>query len=151
MATVMTFTLVVLTQPWQLLAQQALDCPVNGFCLSGSPTNLLGLPNGTLNIVGYEPWDFVVHPPKAGSPFAEVWGNAVSAWAPLEAEARATLSALHGVPNDFRLPHAAASEVRTQMLFRLIQIAKKKNDGCSSGRPKNGILVSPPSGATTGR
>jgi hypothetical protein len=124
-------SLAVSTQPWRLAAQEALNCSVNGFCLSGNLTNLLGLPNGTLNIVGYEPWDHVVQLPKAGIPLGPELATAASAWVPLEAEARAYLSALHGVPNDFRLPHAAASDVRTTMLLRLIAIAKQRADGSS--------------------
>lgn len=119
------------TPPWRIFAQEALSCSVNGFCLSGNLTNLLGLPNGTLNIVGYEPWDHVVQLPKAGIPLAPELAAAASAWVPLEAEARAFLSALHGVPNDFRLPHTAASDVRTTMLLRLVAIAKKQADGSS--------------------
>src|SRR5206468_9975765 len=93
-AVVLAISLVGPIQPWVVLAQTALDCGVNGFCLSGSINTLLGLPNGTLKIVGYQPWDLVVK------------GEASVAWAPLEAEARATLAALHGVPNDDRLPYA---------------------------------------------
>jgi hypothetical protein len=124
----MSLALLASTHPWPVLAQDVLNCSVSGFCLSGSVNSLLGLPNGTLNIVGYQPWDVIVHAPPAGAPLASQWSTAAAAWGPLEAEARATVAAIHGVPNDFRLPHAAASEVRTQMLFRLIQIAKKKMD-----------------------
>ena len=95
------------------------------------PDNLLGLPNGTLNIVSYHPWDYVLQGPKPGATLEDPWRAAVAAWGPLEGEARAILSALHGVPNDFRLPNAAASDVRTQMLMRLIAIAKKKAQGGS--------------------
>src|SRR5439155_23754474 len=69
-------------------ADPPLDCSTNGFCLSGNLTNLLGLPNGTLNIRSYHPWDQVVKK------------TAASAWGPLEAEARAALAAVHGVPTD---------------------------------------------------
>ncbi len=48
------------THPWPVLAQDVLNCSGNGFCLSGSINSLLGLPNGTLKIVGYQPWDRVV-------------------------------------------------------------------------------------------
>src|SRR5438874_1957594 len=108
-ATLMAFTVASSIQPGRVRAQQVLDCGVNGFCLSGNLTNLLGLPNGTLNIIGYQPWDVIVHGPKPNSPFADEWSNAAAALGPIEADARATLAALHGVPNDFRIPHAAAS------------------------------------------
>jgi hypothetical protein len=128
-ATIVVLSLTLATHPWQVLAQQALDCGVNGFCVSGNVNNLLGLPQGTLKIVGYQPWDYVIHPPKPGAVLEQPWREAAASWRPLEAEARATLSALHGVPNDFRLPHAAASELRTQMLLRLIAIAQRKSQG----------------------
>jgi len=93
----------------------ALDCSINGLCTSGSLTTLLGLPNGTLNIRTYHPWDQVV--------------KTAPAWAPLEVEARATLAALHGVPNDERLPYAALSELRATIFMRLISLAQKRARG----------------------
>jgi hypothetical protein len=104
-------------EPWRVLAQQAIDCSVNGFCVSNSIQNLLGLPQGTLNVVTYHPWDRVVKRPEA------------AAWIPIEAEARAAMAALHGVANDRRLPHAALDDLRAFMFMRLVSIAKKKADG----------------------
>jgi hypothetical protein len=129
LAPIMAISVVASASQWQALAQETFSCNASGFCLSGNLTNLLGLPNGTLNIVSYHPWDHVLHLPKAGAPLEHYWREAVLALTPLEAEARAMLSALHGVPNDFRLPNAAASDVRTQMLMRLITIAKKSAEG----------------------
>ena len=88
---------------WTVVAQQALDCSVNGFCVSNSTSNLLGLPQGTLNIVTYQPWDRVVKNPAAAG------------WVSLEAEARAAVAGLHGVANDNRLPHAALDDIRALM------------------------------------
>ena len=85
--------------------------------MSNSTSNLLGLPQGTLNIVTYQPWDRVVKNPAA------------AAWLPLEAEARAALAALHGVANDNRLPHAALDDLRALMFSRLLSIALKKSNG----------------------
>ena len=51
---------------WTVVAQQAIDCSINGFCVSNSTSNLLGLPQGTLNIVSYQPWDRVVKSPERG-------------------------------------------------------------------------------------
>jgi hypothetical protein len=131
LAPIMAASVVASASQWKALAQESFSCGVSGFCLSGNLTNILGLPNGTLNIVTYHPWDYVLHGPKPGATLEEPWRAAVAAWRPLEGEARATLSALHGVANDFRLPNAAASDVRTQMLMRLIAIAKKKAQGGS--------------------
>ena len=102
---------------WTVVAQQALDCGLNGFCVSNSTSSLLGLPQGTLNIVTYQPWDRVVKNPAA------------AAWLPLEAEARAALAVLHGVANDNRLPHAALDDIRAMMFLRLLSIAQKKHNG----------------------
>ena len=131
LAPIMAVSVIASASQWEALAQETFSCGVSGFCLSGNLTNLLGLPNGTLNIVSYHPWDYVLHGPKPGATLEDPWRAAVAAWGPLEGEARAMLSALHGVPNDFRLPNAAASDVRTQMLMRLITIAKKKAQGGS--------------------
>ena len=119
LAIVVTASLVAQTQIARVAAQegQPLTCGVNGFCLSPNLTNLLGLPNGTLKIRTYQPWDRVVK------------GSAASAWEPLEAEARMMLAALHGVPNDYRLPHAALNEIRAVIVMRLIAIAKAKAEG----------------------
>ena len=102
---------------WTVIAQQALDCSLNGFCLPNSASSLLGLPQGTLNIVTYQPWDRVVKNPTA------------AAWLPLEAEARAALAVLHGVANDNRLPHASLDDIRAMMFMRLLSIAQKKHNG----------------------
>ena len=131
LAPIMAVSVVASASQWVALAQETFSCGVGGFCLSGNLTNLLGLPNGTLNIVSYHPWDYVLQGPKPGATLAEPWRAAVAAWGPLEGEARAMVAALHGVPNDFRLPNAAASDVRTQMLMRLVTIAKKKSQGGS--------------------
>ena len=114
MAIGMTLALLASTHPWPVLAQDVLNCSVNGMCLSGSINSLLGLPNGTLKIVGYQPWDRVVK------------GGAAETWAPLEAEARAALAALHGVPNDNRLPYAALDDLRAYMFMRLLSLAKQQ-------------------------
>src|SRR5262249_8223584 len=74
---------------------------------------LLGLPDGTLSVRTYHPWQRVVKGPAAQD------------WAPLEAEARAFLSAVHGVPNDDRLPAAARDEIRALIYARLLGVAKK--------------------------
>jgi hypothetical protein len=113
-AVVMTLALLASTHPWPVLAQDVLNCSVSGFCVSGSINSLLGLPNGTLKIVGYQPWDRVVK------------GGAAERWAPLEAEARAALAALHGVPNDNRLPYAALDDLRAYMFMRLLSLAKQQ-------------------------
>ena len=105
------------THPWPVLAQDVLNCSVTGFCLSSSINSLLGLPNGTLNIVGYQPWDTVVK------------GSAAVSWAPLEADARAAISTLHGVPNDNRLAYAALEEIRGFMFLRLLQLAQRRARG----------------------
>ena len=131
LAPIMAVSVVASASQWTALAQETFSCGVSGFCLSGNLTNLLGLPNGTLNIVSYHPWDYVLQGPKPGAALEDQWRAAVAAWGPVEGEARAMLSALHGVPNDFRLPNAAASDVRTQMLMRLVTIAKKKAQGAS--------------------
>jgi hypothetical protein len=90
------------------------DCLMFGACVPPATTNILGLPNGTLQIVDYEPWDRVVK------------GKAAAAWAPIEAEARAALAALHGVPNDKRLPLVAVDELRAMILLRLLGLAAKE-------------------------
>src|SRR5205814_1411247 len=43
-------------------------------------------------------------------------------------EARAALAAVHGVPNDGRLPYAALSELRALIFMRLVQLAKQEAD-----------------------
>ena len=116
-AVVIMLALLASTHPWPVLAQDVLNCSVTGFCLSSSINSLLGLPNGTLNIVGYQPWDTVVK------------GSAAVNWAPLEADARAAISTLHGVPNDNRLAYAALEEIRGFMFLRLLQLAQRRARG----------------------
>jgi hypothetical protein len=101
-----------------VFAQEPVLCGLFGTCAPSTGTGgLLGLPNGTLIVRTFNPWDQVVK------------GSALTAWAPLEAEARAYLSALHGVPNDDRLPHAAVDELRAHMLARLLELAGKQAHG----------------------
>ena len=100
---------------WTVVAQQAIDCSLNGFCMPNSTSSLLGLPQGTLNIVSHKPWDRVVKSPAA------------AAWLPLEVDARAALAGLHGVANDNRLPHVSLDDVRAMMFTRLLSIAQKKD------------------------
>ena len=71
--------------PFVTLAQESFTCSINGFCVSNSTQNLLGLPQGTLNIVSFRPWDRVVKSPEAAD------------WVAIEADARAALATLHGV------------------------------------------------------
>ena len=104
--------------PVTVFAQDPVLCGLFGTCVPSTGTGgLLGLPNGTLVVRTFNPWDQVVK------------GSALTAWAPLEAEARAYLSALHGVPNDDRLPHAAIDELRAHMLARLLALADKQAQG----------------------
>lgn len=117
LAVVLALTWLPAIHPWPVLAQEVISCSLNGFCLSNGVSNLLGLPNGTLKIVGFQPWDVVVK------------GTAQTAWAPLEAEARASLAGLHGVANDNRLPHTALNELRVLMFMRLLSIAQKRSQG----------------------
>ena len=102
-----------------VFAQDPVLCGLFGTCAASTGTGgLLGLPNGTLVVRSFHPWDQVVK------------GSALTAWAPLEAEARAYLSTvLHGVPNDDRLPHAAVDELRVLILGRLLAIAAKRAEG----------------------
>lgn len=103
--------------PLVTLAQESITCSINGFCVSSSTQNLLGLPQGTLNIVSFRPWDRVVKSPEAAE------------WVAIESEARAALATLHGVANDNRLPYAALDELRATMYLRLLSIARKKATG----------------------
>ena len=102
---------------YAVVAQETFSCSVNGFCVSSNTGNLLGLPQGTLNIVSFRPWDRVVK------------SEAAAAWVALEAETRAALASLHGVANDSRLPYAALDELRAMMYLRLLSIARKKAVG----------------------
>lgn len=102
------------THPAPAVAQIALDCSTTGFCVSSTIDRLLGLPNGTLRFAPpVQPWDLVVK------------GPAMLAWAPLEADARAALAGIHGVPNDIRLPYAATDEIRGFMFMRLMELARR--------------------------
>src|SRR5262249_32015808 len=130
LATALAITMLLPLHHAEVSAQTLppLDCGVNGFCISGSLTNLLGLPNGTLKIVGYQPWDYVLQSPGANDTLKTEWQQAAAAWQPLEADARAGLSAIHGVPNDFRLPHFADDEMRAQIFMRLLTLAHRKSN-----------------------
>ncbi len=102
------------THPAPTLAQNLLNCTGSGFCLVGTTNRILGLPNGTLRFTDpVKPWDRVVK------------GSAAISWAPIEADVRATLTALHGIPNDNRLPYAAIDEMRGFMFMRLLELAQR--------------------------
>jgi hypothetical protein len=103
------------THPAPTFAQVVLDCSTNGFCIGGTIDRLLGLPNGTLRFAtAAQPWERVVK------------GSAAVSWAPIEADARAALAALHGVPNDNRLPYAALDELRGFMFMRLLELSQRR-------------------------
>ena len=105
-----------------------LSCGVNGLCVSGTVTNLLGLgSNEPLTIVGLDP-----HPSSRVVQNPDALG-----WQSLEAEARAMLADLHDVPNDARLPRSAVDEIRALILLRLISLAKKEQDN----NPQNPLTV----------
>src|SRR5262245_29031848 len=90
-------------------------CGLGGTCIDTgvSISSLMGLPQGQLVIDTPQPYDRVVK------------GSAAGAWLPLEFEARQALAAIHGVPNDWRLPRFAAEDIRARMLTRLIDLSRR--------------------------
>ncbi|MFN8021896.1 MAG: Ig-like domain-containing protein [Acidimicrobiales bacterium] len=115
-----TSTLVVGTTAVEVSAGEQVPCGYGLYC---GPLDITTAPIRT-----WEPWDRIIQP-NTPAETADGQVDSSIAWEGLEAEARAAVAALHGVPNDRRIVENARDEVIAYMFDQLVSILAREKNG----------------------